>query len=68
MTGGAPQKYYALWHLRTDDEGREHDKLLGIYSTGNRLSKALPYCAIGQAFATILRGLRSTRGPWIEPI
>lgn len=26
-------RIYTLWHCRIDDEGRDHDKLLGVYST-----------------------------------
>lgn len=30
------QTYCRLWHRHTDEEGRDHDKLLGIYSTQER--------------------------------
>lgn len=35
------QRYYALWHMRFDDEGRDYDKLLGIYSTAEKAEQAL---------------------------
>lgn len=33
--------YYALWHRRTDEEGRDHDRLLGIYSTQKKAEEGL---------------------------
>lgn len=33
--------FYELWHLRYDEEGQDHDKLLGIYSTRERAEQAL---------------------------
>ena len=41
MTREIPQKYYAPWHLLTDEEGRDHDKLLGIYSTRENAEQGL---------------------------
>lgn len=33
--------YYALWHMRFDDEDRDYDKLLGIYSTQQKAEQGL---------------------------
>jgi len=35
------QTYYGLWHRRTDEERRDHDKLLGIYSRRERAELGL---------------------------
>ncbi|HEU0155221.1 MAG TPA: hypothetical protein VFQ82_04065, partial [Stellaceae bacterium] len=33
--------FYELWHLRVDDEGRDYDKLLGVYSTQEKAEQGL---------------------------
>ncbi len=35
------QDYYELWHLRVDDEGRDYDKMLGVYSTEEKADQGL---------------------------
>lgn len=43
LTGRRPgtQAYYALWHRRTDEEDRDHDMLLGIYSTMEKAEEGI---------------------------
>ena len=33
--------YYELWHMRFDDEDRDYDKFLGIYSTREKAEYGL---------------------------
>lgn len=35
------QEYFALWHMRFDDEGHDYDKSLGIYSTREEAEQGL---------------------------
>ncbi len=35
------QDYYELWHMRFDDEDRDYDKFLGIYSTRDKAEQGL---------------------------
>lgn len=35
------RKCYELWHMRVDDEDRDFDKLLGVYSTREKAEEAL---------------------------
>ena len=35
------QDYYELWHMRFDDEDRDYDKFLGIYSTREKAEYGL---------------------------
>jgi hypothetical protein len=38
---GNEHVYYALWHRRTDEEDRDHDMLLGTYSTREKAEQGL---------------------------
>jgi hypothetical protein len=40
-TSNMHQKYYSLWHRRTDGQHRDHDMLLGIYSTRAKAEEGL---------------------------
>lgn len=35
------QRFYKVWHMRADEEGQDHDKLLGIYSSREKAEQAL---------------------------
>lgn len=34
---------FVLWHCRTDEQGCDHDKLLGVYSTEEKAKQALEF-------------------------
>lgn len=35
------KEYYELWHMRFDEEDRDYDKSLGIYSTREKAEQGL---------------------------
>jgi hypothetical protein len=34
---------YVLWHFRTDEQGCDHDKMLGVFSTRDKAQQALDF-------------------------
>ena len=34
---------YVLWHFRTDEQGCDHDKMLGVFSTRDKAQEALDF-------------------------
>ena len=59
--------HYELWHLRMDEEGRDYEKLLGVYSTQEKAEQRLalirdkPYFRdFPECFETLEGGLDET--------
>jgi hypothetical protein len=60
------QTFYELWHMRYDEEGQDHDKLLGIYSTQEGAEQALALLRDKPGFRDYPDGFELGEGPLDE--
>jgi hypothetical protein len=60
------QVFYDLWHMRYDEEGQDHDKLLGIYSTQERAEQAFALLRNKPGFCDHSDGFEINEGPLDE--
>lgn len=57
------QDYYELWHMRFDDEDRDYDKLLGIYSMEEKAEQGLALLRDKPGFRDHPDGFEINEGP-----
>ena len=53
---------YVLWHCRTDEQGCEHEKMLGIYTTRAKAEEGLALLRDKPGFKDYLDGFEILEG------